>query len=323
MKIIIDPYRGGKDIGKTINSISEKNILLNISKYMSELLLNRGIDSKLTRANDISLTDNERNSIINSIKDEDDLIIQNRISDTGEFNIIYPLRINDKLSSMISNNLLKKGIVVNNYFQKRLPINTKEDYYSIIRNTKPNETIIIEYKDNEKINEIVEIIVDTIESYLNSIITYKVNPGDNLYQIAKKFNISVSDIKQINKLKSNLLSIGQVLKIPQKKASTKNYSNYKVKPGDNLYQIAKKFNTSISEIKQINKLKSNLLSIGQVLKIPTKKVSINNYLNYKVKLGDNLYRIAKKFNTSVSEIKRINKLKSNLLSIDQVLKIPQ
>ena len=88
MKIIIDPYRGGKDTGKLISNQYEKNILLDISNYMSKQFKNKGIDTELVRNNDVSLTDDERNSIINEIKNPNDLIIQNRISENTAFDII-------------------------------------------------------------------------------------------------------------------------------------------------------------------------------------------------------------------------------------------
>ena len=102
MKIIIDPYRGGNDTGIEINGQYEKNILLNLSKYMSNKLNEQGILSELVRNNDVSLTDEERNSIINEIKDKNDIIIQNRLSEDNEFDIIYPLRNSDHLASLIT-----------------------------------------------------------------------------------------------------------------------------------------------------------------------------------------------------------------------------
>ena len=67
---------------------------------------------------------------------------------------------------------------------------------------------------------------------------------------------------KLNNLSSNLLSIGQILKIPITNSNT-----YTVQKGDSLYSIAKKFNTTVNEIKAKNNLTSNTLSIGQVLKI--------------------------------------------------------
>ena len=153
MKVIIDPYRGGTDVGKQIDNQYEKNIILNLSKYMAEKLNQLGISTELVRNNDISLTDEERNSIINEIKDRNDIIIQNRLSDDLDFDIIYPLRNSDSLASLITRNLESRGINVDKYYQRRLPTNTTLDYYSIIRNTNPNQALIIEYKDFDNYKE--------------------------------------------------------------------------------------------------------------------------------------------------------------------------
>lgn len=99
-----------------------------------------------------------------------------------------------------------------------------------------------------------------------TVTNYIVKSGDSLYSIAKKYNTSVDKIKQLNNLNSNLLSIGQTLKIPNSNNTTD--LTYKVVSGDSLYSIAKKYNTTVNKIKTNNNLNSNLLSIGQILKIP-------------------------------------------------------
>ena len=270
MKIIIDPYRGGNDTGKTINNQYEKNILLNLSKYMSEQLKNKGVNAELVRTSDISLTDEERTSIINEIKDSDDIIIQNRFSEDNEFDIIYPLRNRDTLPSILAKDLEDSGINVDKYYQRRLPTNTMLDYYSVIRNTKPNETIILEYKDLNTYKKTIDIITDTISTYIKKKNIYIIKKGDSLYQIAKKYNTTVEEIKKTNNLSSNNLSIGKELIIPKVTNSeiTIPENTYTVKKGDTLYKIAKEYNTSINEIKSINNLTSNLLNIGQILKLP-------------------------------------------------------
>ena len=102
-----------------------------------------------------------------------------------------------------------------------------------------------------------------------------------------------------------------------------NYINYTVKRGDTLYQIATRYNTTVDAIKRLNNLTSSVLNIGQVLKIPTTTNSESiNYISYTVKRGDTLYQIATRYNTTVDEIKRLNNLTNNVLSIGQVLKIP-
>ena len=100
---------------------------------------------------------------------------------------------------------------------------------------------------------------------------------------------------------------------------TKNDNIYTVKKGDTLYDIAEKYNVSINDIKEKNNLKSNMLKIGQVLEIPN---SSTGEVNYIVQNGDNLNTIANKYGVTVSDIKKLNNLKTNTLQIGQVLKIP-
>ncbi len=151
-------------------------------------------------------------------------------------------------------------------------------------------------------------------------ISYTVIMGDSLWSIAKKYNTTVDAIKKLNNLTSNTVRIGQVLKIPVNNID-ENYVNYTVINGDTLYSIAKKYNTTVDAIKNLNNLTSNTLSIGQVLKIPVDNTD-NNYINYIVVNGDSLWAIAKKYNTTVENIKRLNSLTSDTLSIGQTLKIP-
>lgn len=82
-----------------------------------------------------------------------------------------------------------------------------------------------------------------------------------------------------------------------------------------MWSIANKYNTTVNELKELNNLKSNNLSIGQKLLIPT------SYTIYTVQKGDTLYSIARKFNTTVSNLESINNLKTSNLSIGQKLLI--
>ena len=123
----------------------------------------------------------------------------------------------------------------------------------------------------------------------------------------------MDELKKANNLTSNILSTGQLLKIP---SALLPESTYIVKKGDSLYSIANKYNTTIDKIKDLNNLTTNLLSIGQVLLIPT---DTNLETTYTVQKGDSLYSIAKKYDTTVDRLKQLNNLKSNLLSIGQIL----
>ncbi|GAQ94897.1 LysM domain-containing protein [Thermodesulfovibrio aggregans] len=104
---------------------------------------------------------------------------------------------------------------------------------------------------------------------------------------------------------------------------------YTVKKGDNIWKISKKFNVSVTEIKKANNLKNNKLQVGMKLEIPQKNDKIIKKSDtteyHTVKKGENLFRIAKKYNISVEELKRLNGLNSNKLSTGQklIVKVPE
>ena len=175
----------------------------------------------------------------------------------------------------------------------------------------------------------------------NNMFMYTVQVGDSLYSIARKYNTTVNDIVNLNYLKSNNLSVGQVLRIPetyfkQDEMTMPNYISYTVKPGDTLYSIARDNGVSVDTIISDNVLPSNSLSVGQVLRLrvvsgevlecfgPDFEIpdEIVPSISYTVKSGDNLYNIARKYNTSVSTIVKLNNLANNSLSVGQVLLIP-
>ena len=96
-------------------------------------------------------------------------------------------------------------------------------------------------------------------------IVYRVKKGDTLMKIARKFGVKVHIIKSYNKI-GKYLRISQKLRIPLHLHRV--YVKYKVKQGDSLMKIAKEFGVKLEKIKKVNNLNSNLLRIGQILKIP-------------------------------------------------------
>ena len=168
-----------------------------------------------------------------------------------------------------------------------------------------------------------DAVVDAILDYIGygTGVNYTVQKGDSLWSIANKFNISVEDLKSANNLTSNLLNIGQTLKIPSEESPvTGDYIVYTISKGDSLYSIAQKYNTTVNELIKYNNLSSTNLKIGEQLLIPTTESKINTYT---VKSGDSLYSIAKKYGVTVDELKKANGLTSNNLNLNQKLVIPE
>ena len=177
------------------------------------------------------------------------------------------------------------------------------------------------------------------EEDVDNYVVYTVKVGDTLYNIAKKYRVSVDNILKENNLNSNLLSIGQKLRIPNVSSPDidNQYGTYIVQSGDTLYKIAERYGMTVRQLMEINNLESTFLQIGQVLKVTSGGGSSSSiplgsscygegykepvFITYTVRRGDNLYNIARKYGVSVDSLIELNNLKTNNLSIGQVLKI--
>lgn len=341
-KVIIDPGHGGTDSGATGNNLLEKDYNLLISKYMYDRFKELGVPVAITRDSDTTLSPTDRvNTILNKFGNSSDVIlISNHVNSGGGegAEVIYALRNKDTLAKNILNNIGTTGQTTRKYYQRRLPSDTSKDYYFIHRNTGNLEPLIVEYgfidntKDveflKENYKELAEAVISAVANYIGvpytppeGLITntYIVQKGDSLYSIANKLGTTVSELKKENNLTSNTLQIGEVLRIPTKEIYEGEENVYIVQKGDTLYSVAMANNTTVDELKKANNLTSNILSTGQLLKIPSALLPESTYT---VKKGDSLYSIANKYNTTVEELKRINNLTSNTLSIGQVLKLP-
>ena len=341
-KVIIDPGHGGTDSGATGNNLLEKDYNLLISKYMYDRFKELGIPVAITRDSDTTLSPTDRvNTILNKFGNSSDVIlISNHVNSGGGegAEVIYALRNRDTLARRILENIGATGQETRKYYQRRLPSDTSKDYYFIHRNTGNLEPLIVEYgfidsaKDveflKENYKELAEAVISAVANYIGvpytppegiTTNTYVVQKGDSLYSIANKLGTTVSELKKENNLTSNTLQIGEVLRIPTKEIYEGEENVYIVQKGDTLYSIAAANNTTVDELKKANNLTSNILSTGQLLKIPSALLPESTYI---VKKGDSLYSIANKYNTTVDELKRINNLTSNILSIGQVLKLP-
>jgi LysM repeat protein len=97
-----------------------------------------------------------------------------------------------------------------------------------------------------------------------------VRNGETLFQISKKYNLTISYLKRVNGLSNASLRAGQRLKIQVPIASARSASSttkYKVRRGDSLAAIASKFGTTVAAIKQLNRLQRNHIYAGQILRI--------------------------------------------------------
>ena len=338
--VIINPQYGGSETGKINNSFIEKNFNLDIAKVIYNTLKEKGIETSLLRDSDQTISLQERLNMIDKLvkPNEENILISTTVAEGGSSGaeIIYALRNEDDLASQISNELEANGLNVLKYYQLRNPDDTSKDFYAIIREPENTESMIISlgYIDNSvdnnyllnNVEKLGKSIANGIYNYIKKENIYVVKSGDTLFSIANKFNVTVQAIKNINNLSSNILNVGQELVIPKEEtpSTSGEFINYTVKAGDSLYKIANAYNTTVNAIMNVNNLTSNALQIGQVLKIPTTTTQeeTKDYINYTVKSGDSLYKIANTYNTTVDEIKKLNNLTSNNLQINQILKIP-
>ncbi|MDR4434546.1 C40 family peptidase [Bacillus tequilensis] len=176
--------------------------------------------------------------------------------------------------------------------------------------------------------------------------TYKVQLGDSLWKIANKVSMSVAELKVLNNLKSDTIYVNQVLKTKSTGSDTSSKdtqshsdkpsptTTYKVKSGDSLWKIANSYNLTVQQIRNSNNLKSDMLYVGQVLKLTGKassgsssssssssNASSGTTTTYTVKSGDSLWVIAQKYNVTAQQIREKNNLKTDVLRIGQKLVI--
>ena len=161
-------------------------------------------------------------------------------------------------------------------------------------------------------------------------ISHTVNKGDNLWDLAIKYDTEVDVIKEVNYLNNDLLSINDNLLIPLGKTKSNNfipYEMYIVSEGDTLWSIAKKYNLNVNDLARMNSLNKNeYLQLGQQLSIGNKNIYRNmeskkRTILYSVKQGDNLFKISELFDVTISSIEEINKFSNPTLMPGQIIKI--
>lgn len=229
--VIIDAGHGGFDPGGGSNIyFKEKDLTLKISNYMKNRFDELGIPSVLVREGDITLDPSSRiNKIASLGASSNDILISNHINSGGSKGgeVIYSIRGNNTLPSMIGTELNKAGVPIRNVYTRRG--RTGLDYYFILRQTTPNNAMIVEYgfadDDSDTYRliynwpSLAEATVKAVSDYLGinystpNTITYIVKPNDSLYKIAEKYGTTTTKIKNFNNLTSDTIYPGAILKI--------------------------------------------------------------------------------------------------------------
>lgn len=161
---------------------------------------------------------------------------------------------------------------------------------------------------------------------VDSTIIHKVSRGESLSVIAKKYGTTTKNLMTMNNLKSTGLVIGQKLKVPGAAQSVGNdverrTITHVVKRGEFLGSIANKYGVTVSAIKRENNLRSDIVKVGQKLKI-TISIKTLPLRKHTVVRGDYLGKIASKYGVTVDSIRKANKLRSDGLAVGQMLVIP-
>jgi membrane-bound lytic murein transglycosylase D len=211
----------------------------------------------------------------------------------------------------------RKQIAIGDVLTIYVPIE-KFSYFSSLQNYTSSEQISVKN---------VPLIAPSLSETKRKTLTHMVKRGETLSTIAKKYRVSVNDLREWNNLRSSVIRYGKKLRIY---SSSQNYASsirtkdartttkYRVRKGDSLYEIAKKFGVNVEDIREWNNLSSSHIIPGQRLTIKGKEYSYakgDNSHNKKrayhtIRKGETLETIAKRYSMSIYELKKLNKLRS-------------
>jgi membrane-bound lytic murein transglycosylase D len=283
------------------------------------------------------------NEITNDLNDQtqstDEVTINNKnnlltYNVDGKSPVKYDVRVGDNLTKIAEtfNTRITDIRIWNDIpFDRKISVgdtliiyvpNEKYHYYKQLASYSPIE--------QETIKRVADISNNSIEVKKRQIY-HTVKRGESLTLIANRYNVSVSDLKEWNNLRSSYLRIGQRLKILStgEKAQFASINKvqqdfYIVRRGETLSDISRKFRISISDLKEWNNLKGDRVIAGQriIISPDVDKVSKGDRISKKrvyhtVKPGETLISIAKKYRMSVAELKRINNIRTNKIKVGQ------
>ena len=241
---------------------------------------------------------------------------------------------------------------------RKLKIYTEEAVAAVEKKSSKIDTTSLKETKSAIASNSKNYTEEKVVSFKDVVKYHKVKRGDNLGEIASKYDVSVAEVKKWNKLKNNNINLGANLKIiknervvtvvkkeikPEKinttiEEETQVASNdeqenpedfYVVQKGDNLFTIAKKFNVSLEDLKEWNNIENGTIQSGSKLVLNNASTAQNEsvetpktetkIVEYVVKSGDNLGTIAKKYNASISDIKDWNEMEDDNISVGSKL----
>lgn len=223
----------------------------------------------------------------------------------------------------------------------------------------------LKIEDEKEISVVEKVLVESVKKHSNdstlaqsSVVksdartTHKVQKGETLFTLSKLYGKSVDELREMNNLKDSKIFLGQEIIVekpveiaqqvpvetPKPALAEKEATTYKVKKGETLSSIARKFDTTQDELISLNQLANNKILAGQDLKVVAQKTPtstpasgdasvasrpavVNEPVSHKVAAGESLYSISKLYNISIDELKAHNNLSTNKLQLGQTLLI--
>lgn len=164
-------------------------------------------------------------------------------------------------------------------------------------------------------------------------VVYRVRRGDTLSSIARHYKTSVSKLKSLNNLKNDLVRVGQTLVVRPRSSGDStsttvagSSTTYRVRSGDTLSGLAARFGTRISDLRQWNDLRSSRIYVGQRLTVrkagaPSPVNTPSEIVRHRVRSGENLTVIGRRYGVSASQIREWNNLRGNRIYAGQWLQI--
>ncbi|MBW7844420.1 MAG: LysM peptidoglycan-binding domain-containing protein [Bacteroidia bacterium] len=259
---------------------------------------------------------------------------------------IISQRFGIKLSKLYKRNLMKPSeepeVGEKLYLQSNRP--TAPKVITPIKETEPTKYDNVVYADPKKNIETTKpelpedkFAINIPENKDDMAFFHVVQKGETLFSISKRYNVTIEGIMELNSLKSEDIYEGLKLIINPNQAPLNQNEEavipgyHIVKQGETLYSIAQKYKTTVNDLRALNELDHDTLKVGEELIIvplngekfasPNQSNKDSNPIYHEVQEGDTLYSIARKYDVLAEDIRKLNNLLSNSISVGQKLRI--